>query len=181
MGNYNYLKNCCPQDEKEDSVIEGETANEMTADFAKMYDINDLTKTNLNSRENNPMESLYFLKDSVLIGKGSGNPVDKYKIEELIGKGEFSLVYKATLKSNGDLRAFKVIKKNEKNFNKSKELLREIELLEETDNPYIVKMYEFYNCPRAICLINEYLNGGSVADKLKKEKKWKISQCQFQI
>ena len=171
MGNYNYFKNCCPQDEKEDSVIEGETANEMTADFAKMYEINDLTKTNLNSRENNPMESLYFLKDSVLIGKGSGNPVDKYKIEELIGKGEFSLVYKATLKSNGDLRAFKVIKKNEQNFNKSKELLREIELLEETDNPYIVKMYEFYNCPRAICLINEYLNGGSVADKLKKEKK----------
>ena len=42
MGNYNYLKNCCPQDEKEDSVIEGETANEMTADFAKMYDINDI-------------------------------------------------------------------------------------------------------------------------------------------
>ena len=91
--------------------------------------------------------------------------------EEINGKGEFSLVYRATLKSNGDSRAFKVIKKDEKNFKQSQELLREIQLLEETDNPYIVKMYEFYDCPRAICLINEYLKGGSIYDKIKKEKK----------
>ena len=172
MGNISYFKNCCPQDQEESRLEDGETAKEMTASFAKMYNENVLPKSESNSREKNLMESLYFLKDSVLIGKGSGNPVDKYKIEELIGKGEFSLVYRATLKSNGESRAFKVIKKDEKNFKQSQELIQEIKLLEETDNPYIVKMYEFYDCPRAICLINEYLKGGSIYDKLKKEKKF---------
>ena len=172
MGNISYFKNCCPQEEEDTRLEDGETAKEMTASFAKMYNENVLPKSESNSREKNLMESLYFLKDSVLIGKGSGNPVDKYKIEELIGKGEFSLVYRATLKSNGESRAFKVIKKDEKNFKQSQELIQEIKLLEETDNPYIVKMYEFYDCPRAICLINEYLKGGSIYDKLKKEKKF---------
>ena len=172
MGNISYFKNCCPQDQEESRLEDGETAKEITASFAKMYNENVLPKSESNSREKNLMESLYFLKDSVLIGKGSGNPVDKYKIEELIGKGEFSLVYRATLKSNGESRAFKVIKKDEKNFKQSQELIQEIKLLEETDNPYIVKMYEFYDCPRAICLINEYLKGGSIYDKLKKEKKF---------
>ena len=172
MGNISYFKNCCPQDQEESRLEDGETAKEMTASFAKMYNENVLPKSESNSREKNLMESLYFLKDSVLIGKGSGNPVEKYKIEELIGKGEFSLVYRATLKSNGESRAFKVIKKDEKNFKQSQELIQEIKLLEETDNPYIVKMYEFYDCPRAICLINEYLKGGSIYDKLKKEKKF---------
>ena len=172
MGNVSYFKNCCPQEEEDTRLEDGETAKEMTASFAKMYNENVLPKSESNSREKNLMESLYFLKDSVLIGKGSGNPVDKYKIEELIGKGEFSLVYRATLKSNGESRAFKVIKKDEKNFKQSQELIQEIKLLEETDNPYIVKMYEFYDCPRAICLINEYLKGGSIYDKLKKEKKF---------
>ena len=170
MGNISYFKNCCPQDQEESRLEDGETAKEMTASFAKMYNENVLPQSENNSKELNPMESLYFLKSSVLIGKGSGNPIDKYKIEELIGRGEFSLVYRVTLKSNGESRAFKVIKKDEKNFKQSQELLREIQLLEETDNPYIVKMYEFYDCPRAICLINEYLNGGSIYDKLKKEK-----------
>ena len=170
MGNISYFKNCCPQDQEESRLEDGETAKEMTASFAKMYNENVLPQSENNSKELNPMESLYFLKSSVLIGKGSGNPIDKYKIEELIGRGEFSLVYRVTLKSNGESRAFKVIKKDEKNFKQSQELIQEIKLLEETDNPYIVKMYEFYDCPRAICLINEYLKGGSIYDKLKKEK-----------
>ena len=98
------------------------------------------------------MESLYFLKSSVLIGKGSGNPIDKYKIEELIGRGEFSLVYRVTLKSNGESRAFKVIKKDEKNFKQSQELLREIQLLEECPieqlndrEIYWINYYDSYN------------------------------------
>ena len=81
MGNISYFKNCCPQDQEESRLEDGETAKEMTASFAKMYNENVLPKSESSSREKNLMESLYFLKDSVLIGKGSGNPVDKYKIQ----------------------------------------------------------------------------------------------------
>ena len=171
MGNVSYFKNCCPQEEEDTRLEDGETAKEMTASFAKMYNENVLPQSENNSKELNPMESLYFLKSSVLIGKGSGNPIDKYTIDKLIGKGDNSLVYKATLRSNGDLRTFKVIEKKNELFQKTQELLKEIELLEEADNPYIVKLYEFYDCPTVICLVNEYLNGGNLLDKLKKEKK----------
>ena len=172
MGNYiEYIETCCSsksQNEIEEAPL---TAKEMTASFSKMYDSNNLNKSNINENKNKN-GPLYLLKDSVLIGKGSGNPIDKYTIDELIGKGDNSLVYKATLRSNGDLRSFKVIQKNNELFLKTQELLKEIELLEAADNPYIVKLYEFYDCPTVICLVNEYLNGGSLLERLKKEKKF---------
>ena len=171
MGNYiEYIEKCCSSKDQNE-IDEGPlTAKEMTASFTKMYDSNNLKKSKINEKSKN--EPLYLLKDSVLIGKGSGNPIDKYTIDKLIGKGDNSLVYKATLRSNGDLRTFKVIEKKNELFQKTQELLKEIELLEEADNPYIVKLYEFYDCPTVICLVNEYLNGGNLLDKLKKEKKF---------
>ena len=171
MGNYiEYIETCCSS-RNQNEVDEGPlSAKEMTASFSKMYDSNNLNKTNINESKskNGP---LYLLKDSVLIGKGSGNPTDKYTIDKLIGKGDYSLVYKVTLRSNGDFRTFKVIEKKNQTFQKTQELLQEIELLEAADNPYIVKLYEFYDCPTVICLVNEYLNGGNLLDKLQKEKK----------
>ncbi len=164
-----YLEICCPQQEKEE--IGGITASELRESFSKMYD--EKTLKNSMNNKSKTIESLLFFQDSVLIGKGSGNPIDKYNIEELIGKGDNgSLVYKATLKSNGEKRAFKVIQKNEKSLNKTQELLKEIDLLEETDNPYIVKLYEFYDSPKYICLVNEYVKGGNLYDRLLKEKKF---------
>ena len=157
-----YLEICCPQQEKEE--IGGITASELRESFSKMYD--EKTLKNSMNNKSKTIESLLFFQDSVLIGKGSGNPIDKYNIEELIGKGDNgSLVYKATLKSNGEKRAFKVIQKNEKTLNKTQELLKEIDLLEETDNPYIVKLYEFYDSPKYVCLVNEYVKGGNLYDR----------------
>ena len=47
---------------------------------------------------------------SGLIGKKIGNPTEKYKIEELIEKGKNNtLIYKASLKSNGEKRVLKIM------------------------------------------------------------------------
>ena len=97
MGNYiEYIEKCCSSKDQNE-IDEGPlTAKEMTASFTKMYDSNNLKKSKINEKSKN--EPLYLLKDSVLIGKGSGNPIDKYTIDKLIGKGDNSLVYKATLR-----------------------------------------------------------------------------------
>jgi calcium-dependent protein kinase len=147
------------------------TASEMTESFSKMYDTKRNNKIKEITKNKKLNSSLYFLHDSVLIGKKNGNPTEKYKIEELIEKGKNNtLIYKASLKSNGEKRVLKIIQKNNKYLNETKELIKEIDFLEETDNPYIVKLYEFYDCPKVICLVNEYCNGGNLNDKLKEEK-----------
>ena len=51
------------------------------------------------------------LEQSSLIGKGKGNPRDKYQFLEQIGEGSFGVVYKAKIKKTGELRAIKIIKK----------------------------------------------------------------------
>ena len=176
--NVGVLKICCVQCSARGNISHREdlrkplSASEMTSLFSKMYDeTKNLDKIKSISKNQSLNSSLYFLQDSVLIGKGTGNPIDKYRIDELLEKGKNnSLIYKATLKSNGDKRILKVIPKNNKKLEKTQALIKEIELLEETDNPYIVKLYEFYDCPKVICLINEYINGENLNKKLNEEK-----------
>ena len=178
MGNnVNVLNICCVQCSSRSNISQRDimkkplTASEMTESFSKMYDTKRNNKIKEITKNKKLNSSLYFLHDSVLIGKKIGNPTDKYKIEELIEKGKNNtLIYKASLKSNGEKRVLKIIQKNNKYLNETKELIKEIDFLEETDNPYIVKLYEFYDCPKVICLVNEYCNGGNLNDKLKEEK-----------
>ena len=172
MGNYvGVLDVCCRPCNKRGDISHRDnkkplTASEMTSTFKKMYESNNSNNITLESK--NKMDpQLYFFHDSVLIGKLTGNPIDKYTIDELIVKGKNnSLIYKATLKSNGEKRILKIIPKNKKNIQKNQSLIKEIELLEQIDNPYIIKLYEFYDCPKVICLVNEYCNGGNLNNRL---------------
>jgi calcium-dependent protein kinase len=119
------------------------------------------------------MDPQLYFHESLLIGKLTGNPIDKYTIDELIVKGRNnSLIYKATLKSNGEQRILKIIPKNKKNLQKNQSLINEIELLEQIDNPYIIKLYEFYDCPKVICLVNEYCKGGNLNNRLILERQF---------
>ena len=63
-------------------------------------------KTTMNEIWNN-------LEQSSIIGKGKGNPRDKYQFMEQIGAGTFGVVYKAKIKKTGELRAIKIIKKQQ--------------------------------------------------------------------
>ena len=101
------------------------------------------------------------LEQSSLIGKGKGNPRDKYQFLEQIGEGSFGVVYKAKIKKTGELRAIKIIKKQKDSIAYEKNIIKEIELLESIDHPNIIKIYEFYDCPEYICIVSELGKGGS--------------------
>ena len=106
------------------------------------------------------------LEQSSLIGKGKGNPRDKYQFLEQIGEGSFGVVYKAKIKKTGELRAIKIIKKQKDSIAYEKNIIKEIELLENIDHPNIIKIYEFYDCPEYICIVSELGKGGSLAKNL---------------
>ena len=116
-------------------------------------------KTTMNEIWNN-------LEQSSIIGKGKGNPRDKYQFMEQIGAGTFGVVYKAKIKKTGELRAIKIIKKQKDSIAYEKNIIREIELLESIDHPNIIKIYEFYDCPEYICIVSELGKGGSLANNL---------------
>lgn len=124
------------------------------------------------------------LENSSLIGKGEGNPKEKYEFISEVGKGSFGVVYKAKLKKTGDLRAIKIIKKSDNSVSVTKKLIREIELLENSDHPNIIKIYEFYNCPDYVCIVSDFGKGGSLANSLNqiiKESETTKAQIMFQL
>lgn len=68
----------------------------------------------------------------------------KYKICETIGKGSYGEVKKIMHKGCGDVRAMKIIRKEDAPKEYVTNLLNEIDILKQLDHPNIVKIYEFY-------------------------------------
>ena len=64
--------------------------------------------------------------------------MDKYEIGEQIGKGGYSLVYKATDKETGKEYALKIVKKRDYKFNDT--IRKEIDLHSKLDHPNIIKL-----------------------------------------
>lgn len=92
--------------------------------------------------------------------------IEKYKIHQCIGKGNFGDVYKATDLTNSSLVAIKVI-----NLDESDEdiavLIQEIQFLSKLRSPYITKYFESFINSMSMWIVMEYCGGGSCADLLK--------------
>ena len=63
------------------------------------------------NKNDNLNEIWSSLDNSHLIGKGIGNPKEKYEFIEQIGLGSFSQIFKVKVKQTGGVGAVKVIKK----------------------------------------------------------------------
>jgi calcium-dependent protein kinase len=61
----------------------------------------------------------------------------------------------------------KIVKKRKDNFGL---LTNEINILKELDHPNIIKLYEYFQERDKYYMIYEYLQGGELFDKVKKEK-----------
>ena len=104
-----------------------------------------------------------------LVRKIQGNPSEDYKLLKKLGNGTFGQVYKVMHKKTGNIRAMKIIPKNNLRPGFSdKEINREINIMKNLDHPHIIKIYEFYSYHNFYYLINEYCTEGDLSEKMDK-------------
>ena len=102
-----------------------------------------------------------------LIRKQTGDPLMNYKVLKPLGHGTFGHVFKVIHKTTGNIRAMKVIPKNNlKPGFTEEEIEQEINILKKLDHPKIIKLYEFYSDNDYYYLINEFCSDGGLDEKL---------------
>lgn len=94
-----------------------------------------------------------------------GDVEEFYKFGKEIGKGGFSVVYKATEKATGKKFAIKRIQKDEEGVD-IELLKREIYIMKKVDHPNILKLFEVYEDDDYFFLVLELVEGLELFDKI---------------
>jgi len=87
--------------------------------------------------------------------------------EECLGEGAFGVVQMATLKSNGEKRAVKIIDKLLLDSQDRIRLKYEIDILRNLNHPNIVRLYEVYENKNKLLLVQELCDGYELFDAIK--------------
>ena len=104
-----------------------------------------------------------------IIRKNTKKPDENYIISKSLGEGGYGNVVKVIHKNTGQVRAMKIIPKNNlKQGYTEEEIFREINILKKLEHPYIMKLYEFYSDEEYFYLINEFCSEGDLSEKLRK-------------
>ncbi|XP_051157218.1 serine/threonine-protein kinase fused [Leptopilina boulardi] len=82
--------------------------------------------------------------------------MEKYEVLCQIGEGSFGQVYKAKKRANGDIVAFKVIRKRGRSEKELKSLRQECEIQRHLHHPNIVQMLDSFETDNQIVVVTEY-------------------------
>lgn len=86
---------------------------------------------------------------------------------QLLGKGKFGEVHLGRHLETGFIVAIKRVSKAKLiEYNMVERFIQEIKLHSSMDHPNIVRLYTFFEEKDYICLVMEYLNGGTLFDYL---------------
>ncbi|KAK9302725.1 hypothetical protein QLX08_005347 [Tetragonisca angustula] len=82
--------------------------------------------------------------------------MEKYEVLKQVGEGSFGQVYKAKKRSDGEIVAFKVIRKRGRSFKELKSLRQECEIQRHLHHPNIVQMLDSFETENEIVVVTEY-------------------------
>ena len=120
-----------------------------------------------------------------IIRKNTKKPDENYIISKSLGEGGYGNVVKVIHKNTGQVRAMKIIPKNNLQPGYTEqEIFREINILKKLEYPYIMKLYEFYSDDEFFYLINEFCSEGDLSEKLQKVERFDeklVKLLMFQI
>lgn len=105
--------------------------------------------------------------DFITVSKGKFK--DHYSVGKVIGSGALGEVRKCKHKETENLRAVKIIKKEQMNETEQKFFEGELETLRMLDHPHIIKIYEVFEDHRNYFLVTELCKGGELFDQITKK------------
>ena len=101
------------------------------------------------------------IKKENLINHKKGKISKEYTLGKIIGKGSFGMVRLGVHKATKQVRAIKILKKNEVNM---ESLINEISILSKLSHPSIMQLYEIFEDNLNVYIVSEYCKGGELFD-----------------
>lgn len=92
----------------------------------------------------------------------------EYELEDKLGSGAFSVVYKCRERQSGDIRAVKIVNKSsltKQHVNLSNKL-QEIQVLKRLDHPNIIKLFKGYEDEKNFYIVMEFCAGGELFKRI---------------
>ena len=94
---------------------------------------------------------------------------------DLLGEGNYSMVYRATLKSTQELYALKVVDKSKvKRYKKQDEVIVEKWVLSHLGHPSMIRLFHTFQDQGSLYLALEHVPGGELFDYIVKEPEIKV-------
>eukprot|EP00112_Aurelia_sp_Birch-Aquarium-sp1_P009989 Seg2156.4 transcript_id=Seg2156.4/GoldUCD/mRNA.D3Y31 product="Serine/threonine-protein kinase 38-like" protein_id=Seg2156.4/GoldUCD/D3Y31 len=142
-----------------------------------------MQREGLSDKEKDERRSLYAVRETEFLRlKRTRIGRDDFESLKVIGKGAFGEVRLAQKKDTGHVYAMKILRKADMLEKEQVAHVRaERDVLAESDNPWIVKMYYSFQDAQCLFLVMEFLPGGDLMTMLMRKDTFTEQQTQYYV